>query len=413
VTITTLTAEQWAAVAAAREDWRSVGLCTEPADRATTERLISRFYARLGKPPPRFIWLDGPAACCYLGPLLVRAAQLYDQLRAQLDSQLDSQLRAQLGAQLGAQLRAQLYDQMRHQLGAQLYDRLRAQLDALGDQLNELPRQMWRLREWGSENCGWVAWYTTVRDICGVTYSADQSALLDEWATLMRAGGWWLPAETVCFCAERHRTVRFDAERRLHCADGPAIECRDGFRVYAWHGTRIPAAWIEQRETLAAETALTWPNIEQRRAAAEILGWSRILAALPTRTIDRDPDPQVGELLHVDLPDAPGSAFLRVRCGTGREFILPVPAECRTALEANAWTYDISPNVYRNLRATSCSAASSGSPTALSPRPVTGRWSWRTRRRAITTRSTTPGSCGSSQPTRWSATWRSTPPTRT
>jgi hypothetical protein len=49
--------------------------------------------------------------------------------------------------------------------------------------------------------------------------------------------------------------------------------------------------------------------------------------------------PHIGTLLEADLPDAGKARFLRVRCGTAREFVLSVPVEMKTAKEANAWTY--------------------------------------------------------------------------
>jgi hypothetical protein len=103
----------------------------------------------------------------------------------------------------------------------------------------------------------------------------------------------------------------------------------------------VPAEWIANRATLDPAIALTDPSVEKRRAAAEIIGWPRVLAQLSPRTIDKDADPQIGELLEVDLPDAPKSRFLKVECGTKRTFVLPVPSEMQTALEANSWTYDI------------------------------------------------------------------------
>ena len=87
---------------------------------------------------------------------------------------------------------------------------------------------------------------------------------------------------------------------------------------------------------------MTWPNIEQRRAACEIVGWARILKELDARTIDKDDDPKIGELLEVELPNSGTERFIRVQCGTGREFAIPVPRDCGdTALEANAWTYGL------------------------------------------------------------------------
>ena len=51
----------------------------------------------------------------------------------------------------------------------------------------------------------------------------------------------------------------------------------------------------------------------------------------------------------LDIPDIGREKFLKVKCGTGREFAIPVPPDMKTALEANAWTYAIEPDVLRML----------------------------------------------------------------
>ena len=85
--------------------------------------------------------------------------------------------------------------------------------------------------------------------------------------------------------------------------------------------------------------ALTWENVEQRRAACEIIGWKNILDVLDATIIDEDMDPMIGTLVEVNIPEIGKEKFLRVMCGTGREFALPVPPEMKTALESNAWTF--------------------------------------------------------------------------
>ena len=128
---------------------------------------------------------------------------------------------------------------------------------------------------------------------------------------------------------------------RLHCEDGPAIAYRDGWGLHSWHGVTVPREWIEDKASLTPKIALTHKNVEMRRAACEIIGWERILAELNARTIDRDPDPEIGELVEVDIPDVGRERFLRVQCGTKRRFALPVPPDMTTALAANAWGYNI------------------------------------------------------------------------
>ena len=56
-------------------------------------------------------------------------------------------------------------------------------------------------------------------------------------------------------------------------------------------------------------------------------------------TVNADRDPEIGTLLRADLPDAPGSQFLKVHCPTGRDFCIPVPADCKRAREAWNWTW--------------------------------------------------------------------------
>ena len=135
-----------------------------------------------------------------------------------------------------------------------------------------------------------------------------------------------------------------DEQYRPHSASTSHIAWPDGWALWHWHGVRVPRAWIENPSSVDPKLALTWRNIEQRRALAEILGWARVLEEVQAKEIDRDVDPQIGTLIETDLPDSPNQKFLRVKCGTGREFVIPVPSEMRTARQANAWTYGLESN---------------------------------------------------------------------
>ena len=146
---------------------------------------------------------------------------------------------------------------------------------------------------------------------------------------------------------ERPKSITLDDSGRLHCETGPSVDYGETFRLYSWHGTTVPPAWIESRETLDAAAALIWPNVEQRRAACEIIGWAKVLSQLNARTINAHADPMIGTLVEVDLPDSGPERFLRVLCGTRREFALPVPREMRTALEAQAWTWGLDETTFQ------------------------------------------------------------------
>lgn len=143
-------------------------------------------------------------------------------------------------------------------------------------------------------------------------------------------------------------SIRRDEQNLIHCSDGPAIIFDDiKFNRYFWHAIEIPKIWIEEPGYLTVFLALSQENIERRRAACEIVGWNKILDRINCETIDRDDDAEIGELIEAFVPGMGTQRFLRVRCGTGRTFVLSVPPEIDTALAANAWTYDIDPQTFR------------------------------------------------------------------
>ena len=147
-----------------------------------------------------------------------------------------------------------------------------------------------------------------------------------------------MPHENICWISERHNILSRDEEGRLHSETGPSVSYPDGWSLYHWHGTAIPSEWIEDRKSLTAAVALKQANVERRRAACEILGWAKILSELDAKTLDHDADPQIGDLVQVNLPDLREPAkFLRVQCGTGREFAIGIPPHINKALDAQAW----------------------------------------------------------------------------
>jgi hypothetical protein len=142
----------------------------------------------------------------------------------------------------------------------------------------------------------------------------------------------------------------------------PSIRWLDR-EAYHWHGTQVPNAWIKNPKSIKPRDALTWANIEQRRAACEIVGWSKIIEGLNPITVAKHPDPMMGTLVDVDLSggtlvdprirrddfDDDGrmgdpARFLLVKCGTGRDFAIRVPLNIRTVHEAQARIHGKDPN---------------------------------------------------------------------
>lgn len=285
----TLTPEQEAIARVEAQKWVKISCCTDPANRDGMEKAVIELYRRIREGRPELYWFDGPYQACMEGPK-----------RIGLENNMEN------------------------------------------------ARKVFRLREWGCEFAWWVGWHVVCRDVVGVKYTDDQLSLLDTWELLVNSGGWWFMGDGGAFLCERHKILSFDERGQPHSETGPAVECRDGYKVYAWHGTTVPEQWIMSPDTVDPKLALTHENIEQRRALAERLGWSKVIAELKPRQLHKD---KFGELLEVDLPDSPKEKFVKVRCATGRDFVLPCDPNAKTAVAAVAASYGVSVQLYKKLQA--------------------------------------------------------------
>ena len=177
----------------------------------------------------------------------------------------------------------------------------------------------------------------------GTTGKAPPTHMQSGFFELMQHSGWVMPYENICFISERHSQIYLDERGRLHSETRPAIAYPDGFSVHAWNGMIFPEEWLVAKPS--ESDAINMRNGEHRRIACEMVGWHTILNELEAVTIDKDDDAEIGELVEVSIRYET-QKFLRVTCGTGRNFAIPVPPNMRTAREANAWTWGLQPSEY-------------------------------------------------------------------
>jgi hypothetical protein len=196
----------------------------------------------------------------------------------------------------------------------------------------------------GNMWAGYACYLAAMRDI--LKLDLPEFVAYQSWEDCAHHGGFRYMHEDFCMVSDFPEFLKVDDENLPHCEDGPSHVWRDGWSLYHWHGIAIPEEWIMDRSSITPTVALTWPNIEQRRAACEIVGWHNILRMLNAVVLDTNANPQIGELVEVELPEIGKERFLRVMCGTGREFAIPVPKEMVTAHQANAWTWNLTEEEY-------------------------------------------------------------------
>jgi hypothetical protein len=199
----------------------------------------------------------------------------------------------------------------------------------------------------------------------GLELDGDTWARAEAYADTTTAGWWWPHKDFVMVC-DRPTVIRREqvgergwGSHRLHAEHGPSISW-DGWGLFYWHGTQIPA---DPDEIKGWDTAriLGERNAETRRAMIEIVGWPKFIhdAGL-TQVGVSVPDPgNPGQVLALyDVPERIYDAPVRVlvctnatpeRDGSRHTFGLTVPADVADPLAAAAWTFNMPVAQYRQL----------------------------------------------------------------
>ena len=352
--ITKLTPEQKARLPEFGSKWIEIGLSTKPADRPRAEAAIGGLYRLAKLQEPRVIWLPCPisaalSAVCYAkiiqrrlipGTERQRGAAVDSAVRSAVYSAVDSAVYSAVGSAVGSAVDSAV----RRAVDSAVYGAVDSAVDSAVYSAVDSAVYSAGLAFFGGSiwNAGYCSWADYFNEVCGV--AIDRNFL-----EMTEGCGFYWTLDGICFASERPSEIHLDDEGRLHCETGMSIKyAGTGWGLFQWHGTQVPGEWILDRAKLTPKVALKQENIEQRRAACEILGWSNILTELKAKTIDRDNDPEIGELVQVKLPDLREPAkFLRVRCGTGREFAIGIPPHINKALDAQAWIAGLDPSEFQ------------------------------------------------------------------
>ncbi len=156
-----------------------------------------------------------------------------------------------------------------------------------------------------------------------------------------------IPLQNCCIAIRRPVAVKVDLEGRFHASDGKAIEYNDGYGIYAWHGTIVPAHIIES--TVTVESIESEANMELRRVLMARFGLSDYLLASGAREIASD---NYGILYRKELPGDEPLVMVQVTNstpeadGSFRQYFVRVPPNVSTAKDAVAWTFDLTSEEY-------------------------------------------------------------------
>ena len=152
----------------------------------------------------------------------------------------------------------------------------RAAREANGDAL--LRFAQWCIQSESSWWWGWeLSWVACTH--LGARQLKDEK--VDAWALpaydAFLAGVWFVYwTETTLYWIAKPRVHKEENPRRLHCADGPALES-DVENLYFWHGVLVPAFVVVNPEWITLDHIKNEDNAEVRRVMVERYGEERYI----------------------------------------------------------------------------------------------------------------------------------------
>lgn len=274
-----LTEEQERELIKYREEWLKVGLATGSTDRETTEKVITAFYQKLGKPKPEFIWAKSP---------------------------------------------------------------LEAQKLINDKEPGEEPSYH-HTYQWGSLDSYWIAFYLYIRDVLKVPYSEEDSKMLDLWADLARGSFWWWPYEEYCFVSDRPEEIHKDGQGRLHNPNGPSLKFSDGWKLYHVGGVEMPGDVIDDHSKITVAMIEGELNAERRRVLIDLYGVDRYVRDSGATKVQEDEKGTLWRkevrddvtIMMVEVVNSHPEGD-----GTYKHYWLRVPDTMETAKQAVAWTFE-------------------------------------------------------------------------
>ncbi len=222
-----------------------------------------------------------------------------------------------------------------------------AAMELLKDKYNQDPKVIWGKCGYGNHDVAWLSFYAYFLEVCNLKAAEPLKPLIE----LTKYAGWYYPFTNVCVICDRPSLIKQDVQFRLHCDAGPALQYRDGFSLYYWHGIKCPEQYIMTPAIdLNPELVLTETNTSLRLMLISKIGFFRLRHILKPKTISTSNDTT---LLDFEIDNEKVRALhlkWDTKYGDPLETIIPVPSNKETWKELNSQYVPNNPDDAEDVR---------------------------------------------------------------
>lgn len=183
---------------------------------------------------------------------------------------------------------------------------------------------------YGSQDASWLSFYDFCLNELGVK-GCDKILPLIE---LAKVCGWWSAYEDLVVI--QHRPIVIKIENKLsHREDGPAIEYRDGCKVWMIDGIRVNEKIVMNPENISVDEIHSESDLDKRSIMIDRKGWGVYLEETNSTCIDSEEN--LIENTREALYESPQGKRFVASCPTARLFSMGVPNDVLTCKEAQRW----------------------------------------------------------------------------
>lgn len=285
------------------DKWTKIGLCTDPIDQKEVETAIRECYKLSNlEQPKHFIFLDSPLAC-------ILAIHLLHDPEATCP-----EVQAKVAPMNSVDVEKMLMERGKDPSKPKPSDCLNAYVGG----------QFW---------VSWQAFESYFDIVCGLDHAKLQQARA--YRRAQQSCCWWWPYSEFVVVSNRPSKI-ISSNRQLHCEDGPGLQYRDGWSVWAIEGVRVTEQIVLRPETLTIPQIQKEDNAEVRRVMIQRYGASKYLEESGAEMVHVDQRTVKGGACRMLVKDANNGKWLVVTDGsTGRTYHLPVPEAAMTCHEAH------------------------------------------------------------------------------
>ncbi|MBX9696274.1 MAG: hypothetical protein K2Z81_28055, partial [Cyanobacteria bacterium] len=198
-------------------------------------------------------------------------------------------------------------------------------------------------------NRNWLPLYGFIVDKLSLDLNEEASQRVMDELTLRMNHVQVNLCKNICLICDAPTKVNVNEEGLLNGENGPAMEFKDGYRVFCRNGVTIPAAVIENPSEITVSQIGSERNVEVRRILIQQYGLEKYLADSGAVVLDSD---QYGVLYKREQDGEEPMVVVKVTNSTQepgeppKHYFLRVPPYMRTAKDAVAWTFQMDGSDY-------------------------------------------------------------------